>query len=165
MVAVGESVYVLGGYDDNNDDEYRTLMSIEQYGITTGSWEDASYLAVPVRSASAAVDREKIYLFGGVTSADFDTKVVQCFDTRLKTCTIVCELPVYCRVSQVTSDHNEPICFAYLCNITSNSFLHCHRKYILRFHMRKWRILLLDRTALKLRKTCNWLWWTFTDYW
>lgn len=106
MVAVGESVYVLGGYDDNNDDEYRTLMSIEQYGITTGSWEDASYLAVPVRSASAAVDREKIYLFGGVTSADFDTKVVQCFDTRLKTCTIVCELPVYCRLSSAIShDH------------------------------------------------------------
>lgn len=105
MVAVGESVYVLGGYDDN-DDEFRTLMSIEQYGITTGSWEDAGYLAVPVRSASAAVDREKIYLFGGVTSADFDTKVVQCFDTRLKTCTIVCELPVYCRLSSAIShDH------------------------------------------------------------
>lgn len=105
MVAVGESVYVLGGYDDN-DDEFRTLMSIEQYGITTGSCEDAGYLAVPVRSASAAVDREKIYLFGGVTSADFDTKVVQCFDTRLKTCTIVCELPVYCRLSSAIShDH------------------------------------------------------------
>lgn len=106
MVAVGESVYVLGGYDDNNDNDFRTLMSIEQYGITTGSWEDAGYLAVPVRSASSAVDREKIYLFGGVTSADFDTKVVQCFDTRLKTCSIVCELPVYCRLSSaITYDY------------------------------------------------------------
>ncbi|XP_063444751.1 kelch-like protein 24 [Mytilus trossulus] len=106
MVAVGEHVYVLGGYDDNNDNDFRTLMSIERYSIATGSWEDAGYLSVAVRSASVAVDREKIYLFGGVTREDFDTKIVQCFDTRLKTCNIVCELPVYCRLSSAIShDH------------------------------------------------------------
>ena len=82
-------------------------MGIEQYGITTGTWEDAGYLALAVRSASVAVDKEKIYLFGGVTSEDFDTKVVQCFDTRLKTCTVVCELPVYCRLSSAIAHEHK----------------------------------------------------------
>lgn len=103
MVAVGDSVYVIGGYDDDDDTSFRTLMSIEQFRISTGSWEDAGYLSIPVRSMSVAVYRQKIYIFGGVKSTDCDTKIVQCFDTHEKVCTVIHELPVFCRLSVALS--------------------------------------------------------------
>ncbi|KAK3090484.1 hypothetical protein FSP39_012212 [Pinctada imbricata] len=104
MVSVGDSLYVLGGYNDEEDDcQFRTLLSVERFTIGSEKWEDAGYLSIPIRSASAAVDKDKIYLFGGVTSSDCDTKVIQCFDTRQKTCSRIGELPVYCRLSTALS--------------------------------------------------------------
>ncbi|XP_062603562.1 kelch-like protein 24 [Saccostrea cucullata] len=99
MEAVGDSVYVLGGFDDTNEEEFQTILAIEKFKLSTGEWEDCGYLSTPVRSASSAVDREKIFLFGGVTGENFDTKIVQCFDTRRNTCSVVSQLPVFCRLS------------------------------------------------------------------
>ncbi|XP_061169051.1 kelch-like protein 24 [Saccostrea echinata] len=99
MEAVGDSVYVLGGFDDANEEEFQTILAIEKFKLSTGEWEDCGYLSTPVRSASSAVDREKIFLFGGVTGENFDTKIVQCFDTRRNTCSVISQLPVFCRLS------------------------------------------------------------------
>lgn len=99
MEAVGESVYVLGGYDDGNEEGFQTILALEKFTLSTGEWEDCGYLSTPVRSASSAVDREKIFLFGGVTGENFDTKIVQCFDTRRNICTVISQLPVFCRLS------------------------------------------------------------------
>jgi hypothetical protein len=99
MEAVGESVYVLGGYDDGNEEGFQTILALEKFKLSSGEWEDCGYLSTPVRSASSAVDREKIFLFGGVTGENFDTKIVQCFDTRRNVCTIISQLPVFCRLS------------------------------------------------------------------
>ena len=100
MVASGECIYVIGGYDDTADDDFKTLLTIEAFYMSTGCWEDAGYLALPVRSASAAVSGEHIYIFGGVTNNDYDTKAIQCYDTRQRSCTIIVgELPSFCRLS------------------------------------------------------------------
>ena len=94
MVAVGTCLYVLGGFDDDEPEErFSTLMSVEKYDVNTGSWEDCGYLRLPVRSASAAVVDVKIYVFGGIDGDGCKVSAVQCFDTRLKTCTEICQLP------------------------------------------------------------------------
>ena len=94
MVAVGNSLYVLGGYDDDEPEEqFSTLMSIEKYDVNTGSWEDFGYLSLPIRSASAAVVGVKIYVFGGIDGDGSEVKAIQCFDSRLKTCTQISDLP------------------------------------------------------------------------
>ena len=94
MVAVGNSLYVLGGYDDDEPEErFSTLMSVEKYDVNTGSWEDCGYLRLPVRSASAAVLGVKIYVFGGIDGDGCKVSAVQCFDTRQKICTQISDLP------------------------------------------------------------------------
>lgn len=94
MVAVASSLYVLGGYDDDEPEErFSTLMSVEKYDVNTGNWEDCGYLSLPVRSASAAVLGVKIYVFGGIDSDGYKVSAIQCFDTRHKSCTQVSDLP------------------------------------------------------------------------
>jgi hypothetical protein len=93
MVAVGDSLYVLGGYDDEAEEGYNTLISVEKFGVMSGSWEDCGYLISPVRSASASVLQDKIYVFGGLDGDGVTTSAVQCFDTRVRTCTHLTNLP------------------------------------------------------------------------
>ena len=94
MVAVGHSLYVLGGYDDDEPEErFSTLMSVEKYDVYSGSWEDCGYLRLPVRSASAAVLGVKIYIFGGIDGDGCKVSAIQCFDTRQKTCTQISHIP------------------------------------------------------------------------
>lgn len=101
MVAVGESLFVLGGYDDNQKEESnRTLCDIGEYAISSRTWSSCGELTTPVRSTTAAVSKEKIFIFGGLLSDEKETKIVQCFDTRLKTCTRVHDLPYACKLSR-----------------------------------------------------------------
>ena len=101
MVAVGESLFVLGGYDDNQKEESnRTLSDIGEYGISSRIWGSVGSLITPVRSMTAAVSKEKIFIFGGNLSDEKETNIVQCFETRLHTCTRVDDLPYKCKLSR-----------------------------------------------------------------
>ncbi|KAL3877593.1 hypothetical protein ACJMK2_035289 [Sinanodonta woodiana] len=95
MVAVGDCVYVLGGFDDDADEanDFSTLISVERFGVYTGKWDDDGFMAFPVRSASTAVIQEKIYLFGGIDGEGQKMDAVQCYDTRQRTCTHIRDLP------------------------------------------------------------------------
>ncbi|XP_052788895.1 kelch-like protein 24 isoform X2 [Mya arenaria] len=101
MVAVGESLFVLGGYDDNQTyDADRTLKDISEYTISSRSWISCGELHTPVRSMTAAVNKEKIFVFGGLLADEKETNIVQYFDTRLKTCSRVEDLPYPCKMSR-----------------------------------------------------------------
>lgn len=101
MVAVGESLFVIGGYDDNQKEESnRTLSDIGEYAITSRTWSQCGELVTAVRSMTAAVCKEKIFIFGGLLADEKETDIVQCFDTRLKACTRVDDLPYACKLSR-----------------------------------------------------------------
>jgi hypothetical protein len=101
MVALGESLFVLGGYDDNQKEESsRTLSDIGEYAISSHTWSHTGDLVTAVRSTTAAVSKEKIFIFGGLLADEKETNIVQCFDTRLKTCFRVEDLPYACKLSR-----------------------------------------------------------------
>ncbi|ESO95204.1 hypothetical protein LOTGIDRAFT_227286 [Lottia gigantea] len=101
MVAVGESLFILGGYDDKiSEESNRTLSEIREYQMATSSWRTVADLLKPVRSMSSVVSKEKIFIFGGLLSDDTETACIQCFDTRSHTCTIVGELPFSSKLSR-----------------------------------------------------------------
>lgn len=101
MVAVCESIFVLGGYDDTiKDENKRTLSSVEEYLINARTWRKAGDIVHAVRSMSAAVSKEKIYVFGGILADDKESDAIQCFDTRLSTSLVVSFLPSPCKLSK-----------------------------------------------------------------
>ncbi|XP_041368123.1 kelch-like protein 24 [Gigantopelta aegis] len=106
MVAVGESLFVIGGYDDKTNDELkRTLIDIEEYNISTSCWYTVGTLVKPVRSMSSAVSKEKILIFGGLLRGEHETAAIQSYDTRTQSCTIVGDLPLCCKLTRsVTFD-------------------------------------------------------------
>ncbi|XP_076093860.1 kelch-like protein 35 isoform X1 [Mytilus galloprovincialis] len=108
MVALGGSIYVLGGYDDNiKEESSKTLSSVEEYDINQRTWKKAGHLPKAVRSMSSTVSKEKIFVFGGILSDDKETKAIQYFDTRLQSGCIVANLPSPCKLSRaIVSDKN-----------------------------------------------------------
>ncbi|XP_069119412.1 kelch-like protein 24 [Argopecten irradians] len=101
MVAVGGSIYVIGGFDDNvKEESQRTLSSIDEYNIQTRSWSSVGKLQVAVRSMTAAVSKEKILVFGGILSDDKETDAVQCFDTRLGVSSFLSGMPSKCKMAK-----------------------------------------------------------------
>ncbi|WAQ97166.1 KLH24-like protein [Mya arenaria] len=103
MVSHGDFLYVLGGFDDDEDEErFSTLLSVERFGVTSGTWEDFGYLTLPVRSASASVIQGKIYVFGGIDGDGVCLDTIQCFDTRSRECTLLNKsLPMAGMISSV----------------------------------------------------------------
>lgn len=108
MVALGGSIFVLGGYDDNiKDESSKTLSSVEEYDINPRAWKKAGHLPIAVRSMSSTVSKEKIYVFGGILSDDKETKAIQYFDTRLQSSCVVANLPSPSKLSRaIVSDKN-----------------------------------------------------------
>ncbi|OWF54667.1 kelch-like protein 24 [Mizuhopecten yessoensis] len=101
MVAVGGSIYVIGGYDDNVKEElHRTLSSVDEYNIQTRSWSSIGSLQVAVRSMTAAVSKDKILVFGGILPDDKETDAVQCFDTRLGVTCFLSGMPSKCKMAK-----------------------------------------------------------------
>lgn len=101
MVAVGESLFILGGYDDNlKEESSRTLSDISEYSISSRTWASIGSLTTAVRSMTAAVSKEKVFVFGGLLADEKETNVVQYFDTRLRTCSRVEDLPYACKLSR-----------------------------------------------------------------
>ena len=93
MVAVEDSLYVLGGYNDTLTDGEKTLASIEEFNITMGQWQLAGYLTMPIRSASASVVKGDVFVYGGITMNDAEIQSIQCFNIRSRTTTVVSNLP------------------------------------------------------------------------
>ena len=107
MAAIGESLYVLGGYDDNQKKESnKTLCEISEYAISSRTWSNCGKLITAVRSMTSAVSNQKIFVFGGMSMDEKETNIVQCFDTRLHECSHVDDLPFACKLSRACVCHN-----------------------------------------------------------
>ncbi|XP_033755648.1 kelch-like protein 24 [Pecten maximus] len=99
MVAVTDSIFVIGGRDGRAP----AITSIEEFSLQTEKWTNAGDLVLGVRSTSASVIGEKVFVFGGITESDKDSNSVQCFDSRMRTCTIIGDLPFTCRLTRTVS--------------------------------------------------------------
>ncbi|XP_041369635.1 kelch-like protein 24 [Gigantopelta aegis] len=100
MVAVRDSVYVLGGYNRNLPVGNKVMSSIEKYSINTGKWSMAGDLPIPVEMVSASVIGEKIFTFGGAQRNNRNTPAIQCFDTRIGQSSHFTDLPFACRLTR-----------------------------------------------------------------
>lgn len=83
MAAQQDSLYVLGGFDED-----MVLKSVEKW--TNGcSWKQAGSLCHAVENMGFVAHDKHIYLFGGKNNDEIVTNTVQCFDTTTETCTIL----------------------------------------------------------------------------
>ncbi|KAL4240322.1 Kelch repeat and BTB [Mactra antiquata] len=112
MVALTNSLFVIGGYDHRLPEGNRMLSSIEKYDMCEDNWEDVAQLPIPVSSFSSAVTGEKVLLFGGEKNDKTDTGVVQCFDTKSNECTKITSLSIISKLTKaVTSGQRVFIIF------------------------------------------------------
>lgn len=100
MVAVRDSIYVIGGYNRNLPAGSKVLSSVERYNINTGKWSMAGDLPIPVEMVSASVLGEKIFVFGGAQRNNRNTPAIQSFDTRIGQATHFSDLPFACRLTR-----------------------------------------------------------------
>ena len=103
MVALTNSLYVLGGYDHRLSEGNRMLASVEKYDMSEDSWEEVAKLPIPVSSFSTAVSGEKILLFGGEKNDKTDTGAIQCFDPRTNECTKISALSVISKLTKAVT--------------------------------------------------------------
>ena len=96
MVALTNSIFVLGG----RDGKAPAMTNIEKFNLKTKKWQSAGELFLGIRSMSASVSGENIFVFGGITETDKDTDTIQSFDTRHGTATIIGDLPFTCRLTR-----------------------------------------------------------------
>ncbi|CAC5419060.1 KLHL24_35 [Mytilus coruscus] len=83
MAAQQDSLYVLGGFDED-----MVLKSVEKW--TNGcSWMQAGSLCHAVENMGFVAHDKHIYLFGGKNNDEIVTNTVQCYDTTMETCTIL----------------------------------------------------------------------------
>lgn len=103
MVALTNTLYVIGGYDHRLAEGNRMLASIEKYDMSEDSWEEVAQLPIPVSSFSSAVSGEKVLLFGGEKNDKTDTGIVQCFDTRNNECTKITSLSIISKLTKAVT--------------------------------------------------------------
>ena len=94
MVAVKESLFVLGGYN------FGTLNSVEEYDIRSECWKQVGTLEQSVDATSASAVGDNIYLFGGWLGFAEETAAIQCFNTRTYDCTKISLLPKPCKFTE-----------------------------------------------------------------
>lgn len=73
-----------------------------------GEWTEIAQLVQPASSVSATALGDRVFIYGGEKSDRTDSCVVQCYDTNLKTVSVIAsELPVNCKLSRaVMCDSN-----------------------------------------------------------
>ncbi|HEX3242259.1 MAG TPA: PQQ-binding-like beta-propeller repeat protein [Solirubrobacterales bacterium] len=87
-VAIGDTAYILGGYDGNSP-----LSSI--LATTNGSaFSRVGGLPVPARYLAAAALGGRVYAFGGETASGAPTDAIRAFDPRSGSAQVVGHLPV-----------------------------------------------------------------------
>ena len=93
MVALCNSIYILGGRIPDTDGRGDVYHNIEQYRNDGGECVEAGTLIHGVYGADAAVSGECIYVFGGLTYKNRSSRQVQCFNTRTKCSYFLCGYP------------------------------------------------------------------------
>lgn len=107
MAACGNKIYVIGGFNAELEERARVQNSIEEYELDSGEWVEAAQLVQPVSSVSATAFGDRIFIFGGERNDSSDACVVQCFDTTLRSVTIVSSLPVNSKLSRAVVCDND----------------------------------------------------------
>ncbi|XP_062574313.1 kelch-like protein 24 [Saccostrea cucullata] len=77
MAPVDESIYVLGGFDEDS-----VLHSVEVWKPGSKQWKFYGSLASPVENMGYVAYANCIFLFGGKNQEEVVTNTVQCFDTE-----------------------------------------------------------------------------------
>ena len=72
-VALGDSIYVMGGVDDHGN----VLRSVEVYDTTTKTWRYASSMSYSREGAASVVYGDSIFVFGGVGRANVFNRTVE----------------------------------------------------------------------------------------
>lgn len=93
MVAIGNSLFCIGGNNVKLPKSSQIMGSIEEFYIPGQRWKTVGELTNPVHSASAAVSGEQILIFGGTTKECKQLNSVQCFHVRTKESTVISNLP------------------------------------------------------------------------
>ena len=93
MVAVGNSLYCLGGKNTKLPKANQVMGHIEEFYIPGTRWRTIGELPTPVHSTASAVKGEEIFIFGGILADDSPTNIVQHFHTRLKSSSVISHLP------------------------------------------------------------------------
>lgn len=87
MVAVGNSVYAIGGYN------FHTIGSVEEFDMNMNMWTSVGKLTHAVAGTSATVLAGNIYIFGGWHGLSEETSIIQCYNPITNQCTVVGKLP------------------------------------------------------------------------
>ncbi|XP_076447747.1 kelch-like protein 24 [Babylonia areolata] len=107
MAACGNKIYVIGGFNAELEERARVQNSIEEYELDTGEWVEVAHLEQPVSSVSATAFGDRIFIFGGERNDSTDACVVQCFDTALRTVSVVSSLPLNSKLSRAVVCDND----------------------------------------------------------
>lgn len=94
MIAVGESLYVIGGLIDRQrkDGSYPLIGTIEEIQVHGKRWRVVGELKTPVHSASIAASGEKVFVFGGILDDGTFLNKVQVFNVRLRETEYACDI-------------------------------------------------------------------------
>jgi len=88
--AIGDTIYVLGGFDDGG----RGTARVERYDVQTDRWTRAADLPMAVNHAGAGVVGQQLYAIGGFTGSSFQpTAAVFRYDAAGDAWTPVSALP------------------------------------------------------------------------
>lgn len=79
VVALGESVYVLGGVDYNENQDIQTLNRVEFFNTSAQTWHVAAPMPQPINHANTASVDGKIYNFGGLNGAYEWAAIPECY--------------------------------------------------------------------------------------
>lgn len=86
MVSVNRAIFTLGG--STPTEEYVT--AVDKYDISRQKWTNFGNLLFPVRSMSAAVLRENIYICGGkIKESGKECNYIQCFHSQTAQCSLI----------------------------------------------------------------------------
>ncbi|KAK7101410.1 hypothetical protein V1264_019796 [Littorina saxatilis] len=107
MAACGNKIYAIGGFNSELEEGARVQNSIEEYELDTGEWTEIAQLVQPASSVSATALGDRIFIYGGEKSDRTDSCVVQCYDTSLRTVTVIAALPVNCKLSRAVMCDND----------------------------------------------------------
>lgn len=86
MVAVNRAIFILGG--STPEEQFTT--AVDKYDISRQKWTHFGNLLFPVRSMSAAILRENIYICGGkIKESGNESDYIQCFHSQTAQCSLI----------------------------------------------------------------------------
>ncbi|XP_033114956.1 kelch-like protein 24 [Anneissia japonica] len=87
-VALGNYVYVIGGYDGRS-----RLSSVERFNPKENKWEQVAPLSEALSSPAVVTFQGKIYVLGGALTGESASNKVRCYEPSTNTWTEVAPLP------------------------------------------------------------------------